>query len=120
MRDRPFPGARQGLTWRGRRKYWTVASQPWCVPPKTIKACLGSLWKPVCLARSAAVGRSRILAPPLKQRSVLSSPTLFVVFRPAAVMADIKKPISITDKVLKEGSGDVNKLVGALRTSVLL
>lgn len=26
-------------------------------------------------------------------------------------MADIKEPISITDKVLKEGSGDVNKLV---------
>lgn len=26
-------------------------------------------------------------------------------------MADIKKPISITDKVLKEGSGNVNKLV---------
>eukprot|EP00903_Cladosiphon_okamuranus_P007876 g7613.t1 len=26
------------------------------------------------------------------------------------VMADIKKPISITDKVLKEGSGNVNKL----------
>lgn len=28
-----------------------------------------------------------------------------------AVMADINKPISITDQVLKEGSGDVNKLV---------
>lgn len=26
-------------------------------------------------------------------------------------MADIKEPISITDKVLKEGSGNVNKLV---------
>lgn len=26
-------------------------------------------------------------------------------------MADINEPISITDKVLKEGSGDVNKMV---------
>lgn len=31
--------------------------------------------------------------------------------RRSAVMADINKPISITDEVLKEGSGDVNKLV---------
>lgn len=42
--------------------------------------------------------------------SVFPQP-IAVVFRPSAVMADIKKPISITDKVLKEGSGDVNKLV---------
>lgn len=31
-------------------------------------------------------------------------------------MADIKKPISITDKVLKEGSGEVNKLVRVKHT----
>lgn len=37
-------------------------------------------------------------------------PPLFVCFV-SAVMADINKPISITDEVLKEGSGDVNKLV---------
>lgn len=34
------------------------------------------------------------------------------------VMSDINKPISITDEVLKEGSGAVNKLVSTMLPSM--